>query len=232
MAKKSSGREKMSNETNNTTKKTGFYSLNLNLNTNGYTFVGIISIILLSAILAININAFLWISKLEKINCECSNNYMRNYIKYFLYFMIPIIIIQLCLAILFTIIVFYMNMNNITSISKLYNLNYISYKAISFLMYIVFYIGILFTICYIINVCFVIIYINKLKESNCECSEDIRREVYWIYNIIMASIYCISIIQILISIILAVSYFAFIIPIISTGLNFRFNLEFDRYYNK
>ena len=30
MAKKSSGREKMSNKTNNTTKKTGFYSLNLN----------------------------------------------------------------------------------------------------------------------------------------------------------------------------------------------------------
>ena len=84
-----------------------------------------------------------------------------------------------------------MNINNITSISKLYNLNYISYKAISFLMYIVFYIGILFTICYIINVCFVIIYINKLKESNCECSEDIRREVYWIYNIVMASLICI-----------------------------------------
>jgi len=151
-------------------------------------YVGIIFIILFSAILAININAFLWISKLEKINCDCSNNYMRNYIKYFLYFMIPVLIIQLCLAIFVTIIVFYMKINNITSISKLYNLNYISYKAIQFLMIIVFYITILFTICYIINVYFVIIYINRLKELNCECSEDIRREVYWIYNIIMASI--------------------------------------------
>ena len=229
--KRSSGIEKMSNKTNNTTKKSGFYSLNLILSTNGYIFVGIISIILLSVILAININAFLWISKLEKINCECSNHYMRNYIKYFLYFMIPIIIIQLCLAILSTIIVFYMNINNITSISKLYNLNYISYKAINLLINIVFYITILFTICYIINVCFVIIYINKLKELNCECSEDIRREIYWIYNIIMASIYCISIIQILITLIFIISYFTFIYPIFS-GLNFRFRLEFDRYYNK
>ena len=30
--------------------------------------------------------------------------------------------------------------------------------------------------------------INRLKEINCECSEDIKREIYWIYNIIVASI--------------------------------------------
>ncbi len=43
-----------------------------------------------------------------------------------------------------------------------------------------------------------IIYINKLKELNCKCSEDIRREVYWIYNIILASVICILIILMLI----------------------------------
>jgi short-subunit dehydrogenase involved in D-alanine esterification of teichoic acids len=39
----------------------------------------------------------------------------------------------------------------------------------------------------IINIVIVIIFINKLKEINCECSEDIVREVYWIYNIVLAS---------------------------------------------
>ena len=27
----------------------------------------------------------MWIAKLETINCACSDNYMRNYIKYFLF---------------------------------------------------------------------------------------------------------------------------------------------------
>ena len=35
-----------------------------------------------------------------------------------------------------------------------------------------------------INIFIVIIFINKLKEINCVCSEDIRREVYYIYNTI------------------------------------------------
>ena len=28
--------------------------------------------------------------------------------------------------------------------------------------------------------------LDKLKEINCECSEDIRREIYWVYNIVQA----------------------------------------------
>jgi hypothetical protein len=38
-----------------------------------------------------------------------------------------------------------------------------------------------------LNIIISIIFINKLKEINCECSEDIRREVYFIYNIVLAS---------------------------------------------
>ena len=43
-----------------------------------------------------------------------------------------------------------------------------------------------FSIFSIVNIVIVIIFINKLKEINCECSEDIVREVYWIYNIVLA----------------------------------------------
>ena len=38
------------------------------------------------------------------------------------------------------------------------------------------------------NIFIVIIFINRLKEINCECSEDIKREVYWVYNIVLAAI--------------------------------------------
>ena len=51
-----------------------------------------------------------------------------------------------------------------------------------------------------VNIFIAIIFINKLKEINCECSEDIKREVYWIYNIILASIILLVIIFMLISI--------------------------------
>ena len=42
--------------------------------------------------------------------------------------------------------------------------------------------------------------INKLKEINCECSEDIKREVYWIYNIVLITIICLTLLFMLISI--------------------------------
>jgi hypothetical protein len=39
-----------------------------------------------------------------------------------------------------------------------------------------------------LNIIISIIFINKLKELNCECSDDIKREVYFIYNIVLAAI--------------------------------------------
>ena len=50
----------------------------------------------------------------------------------------------------------------------------------------------------IVNIVIVIIFINKLKEINCVCSEDIVREVYWIYNIILAAILCIYILMLIV----------------------------------
>jgi hypothetical protein len=140
----------------------------------------IVPIILLIVILLININASIWITKLEKINCACSENFMRNYIKYFLYVMIPVVILQLLVGI-------YSYANNLNSITVPINM----LMFIGFLQFI-------FGIFYIVNIVVAIVYINKLKELNCECSEDVRREVYWIYNIILASIFSILIILLLI----------------------------------
>ena len=122
----------------------------------------------------------MWIAKLEKINCACSDNFMRNYIKYFLFVMIPVVIIQLFIAIYII----------------LYDINSVCMSDTTLIIISV--IRFIFGIFYFINICMAIIYINKLKELNCKCSEDIRREVYWIYNIILASVICILIILMLI----------------------------------
>ena len=125
-------------------------------------FLGII-------VLIINVTALMWINKLDTMNCVCSESYMRTYIKYFLYFNIVIISIDILLNI-------YIYFNNISILEFDNNFLYKIYKAIR---------GIFF-IFSLINVVIVIIFINKLKEINCECSEDIRREIYWVYNIVQA----------------------------------------------
>jgi hypothetical protein len=128
-----------------------------------------ITIVLSIIILIINVNALLWINKLDTMNCACSESYMRTYIKYYLYFNIVIISIDLLLNI-------YLYTGNILPIELVHNPLYGIYTAIKSVFFI-------FSV---INIVIVIIFINKLKELNCECSEDIRREVYWIYNIILA----------------------------------------------
>jgi hypothetical protein len=40
-----------------------------------------------------------------------------------------------------------------------------------------------------INIIIAIIYIDDLKKINCECSEDIRREIYWYYSIIKLALF-------------------------------------------
>ena len=133
-----------------------------------------ISILLSIIILVININASIWINKLEKINCACSESYMRSYIKYFLYIFIPISLFN----ILFHIYAYINAINICFKLSKS-----------MFLIYII--LSTMYFIYVLTNIVISIIFINKLKELNCECSEDIRREVYWIYNIVIASLICI-----------------------------------------
>jgi len=205
MVKKSSGREKLSNKANNKVNSTKFEKFSISNRTASSTFSEVISIILLIIILLININASMWIAKLETINCACSDNYMRNYIKYFLFFMIPIIIIQICVAIYVYFNVAYVKSANISA---------------TILMIIVF-LKFVFGIFYIINICIAIIYINRLKELNCECSEDIRREVYWIYNIILAAILCIFILMLIVLVL--------IVRFTKTSFNIRITSTFLYY---
>ena len=120
--------------------------------------------------LIINVYAVIWIYKLETIDCKCSNTWMRMYIKFFLHVIIPVMVIQ----ILINIYLYSNNMSPNDNINEMFGL----YKMIVGFVNILGF----------LNIVISIIFINKLKEMNCECSEDIKREVYFIYNIVLASI--------------------------------------------
>ena len=137
--------------------------------------------------LVINVYAIIWIYKLESIDCKCSNSWMRLYIKYYLHVLIPVMSISL----LINIYLYFNNMTYRDITSGLFSFYRLFAGLVNFLGFL--------------NIIISIIFINKLKEINCECSEDIKREVYFIYNIILASIISLIILFALMSIPLAVS---------------------------
>jgi|UniRef100_A0A6C0LV70 hypothetical protein len=137
--------------------------------------------------LIINIFAIMWIFKLENIDCKCSNNWMRLYIKYYLLLIIPII----CITLLINVYLYFNNLVYSDITNSLFSL----YKLFAGFV----------TIIGLINIIISIIFINRLKEINCECSEDIKREVYYIYNIVLASLICITIILFLMAVPLMLS---------------------------
>jgi small-conductance mechanosensitive channel len=137
--------------------------------------------------LIINIFAITWIYKLENIDCKCSNNWMRLYIKYYLLLIIPII----CITLLINVYLYFNNLVYSDITNSLFSL----YRLFAGFV----------TIIGLINIVISIIFINRLKEINCECSEDIKREVYYIYNIVLASLICITILLFLMAVPLMLS---------------------------
>lgn len=121
--------------------------------------------------LIINVSALTWLHKLEEMNCACSEHWMRGYIKYYLYVIIPIF----CIGLLINA---YLYISDYSIIDLNNNDVFIFYKSFTNIV----------SLFGLANIIIVIVFINRLKEINCECSEDIKREIYWIYNIILASI--------------------------------------------
>lgn len=161
MVKKNSSTDKYSKSTLSTTEPK-----NINIPYSyGIGFIAsFIVIVLLITVIVINIMALQWIYKLEEISCKCSEDWKRDYIKYYLIVYFVIITINFLLLLL--------NGNNINS-------------------YIVGF-TFIFSIFTFINTVMSVIYINQLKEIKCNCSEDIRREIYYYYNIINIALFAIS----------------------------------------
>lgn len=129
------------------------------------------SIVIWIIALIINVYALVWIMKLEAIpECKCSDNWMRLYIKYFLHVYIPILIISIILYV-------YLYLSGLAPKDLNNNGVFVAYRM---------FVGIVGLFGFA-NMIIAIIFINKLKEINCECSEDVKREIYFIYNIVLAS---------------------------------------------
>jgi hypothetical protein len=126
-------------------------------------FVGLLALI-------VNIYALVWIFKLEEIpECKCSESWMRTYIKYYLHASIPVMIIS-------SLIYMYLYINSFTPDDLANNSLFGAYRIFAGFV----------SLFGFANIVIAIVFINKLKEINCECSEDIKREIYYIYNIIGA----------------------------------------------
>jgi hypothetical protein len=132
--------------------------------------------------IAIAIMAYTWLVNLEKINCACSESWMRKYIKYYLTAYLALFGVSLFVNI--AIYLLDMNLNEIRANPLIIIFN----TVIS-----------IFNIFAIPNIIISIIFITRLKEMNCECSEDIKREVYWVYNIVLASILALTVLMLLVA---------------------------------
>ena len=117
-----------------------------------------LSYILSILIFAIQILIINYLFQLEKKGCECAMDYKRNYILSYLVINSVFIILHF-----FTDVFKYTSNNNLSS----------------FLMSI-------YSVGGIVNISFIIQYVNILKAKKCKCSESIYREIMYLSAIIDA----------------------------------------------
>ncbi len=137
----------------------------------------------IAMIIALILNAFLlnYIFRLETMGCECAKDWRRDYIQYYLIFMVIYILVQFWLLMKD-------DMSSFVTFTVAMNL-------------IMFVLGILFVV-------FALQYVHKLKVAKCECSEDFARDVLQIVAIIDAIVYGIKALNILIgALVLVVLFF-------------------------
>jgi hypothetical protein len=125
----------------------------------GYFMSVLFILIVFSIAVGISLVALTWIHKLEEISCKCSEDFKRDYIKYFLYI--------------------YIGLYTVAAFSSILQLSGYRYKINTTLLKIF---KIIFYIASLLNSIFAIIYIYRLKEIDCKCSEDVRREIYYVLN--------------------------------------------------
>lgn len=116
-----------------------------------HLFAAFIGLILSTVIL-------LYVNKLEKIGCECAENWRRKYIQVYAIIMITVAFIDIFAAL---------------------SGNATAYKILNMMSPITFTVGILFAI-------FGIQYVHYLQKEKCACSEEIGRDVLYIVSIVDA----------------------------------------------
>ena len=124
----------------------------------------LIHLIVLVLVITLHVAMYMWTTELEKENCDCSDLWHRNLINIFSILLLILIPVN-----------FYLRYKNFLPI-KSFNLDLKTGYSI-----IVGGIGVFYMV-------IILDYVMKLKEKNCECSEDWKREYGYIFTIVYISL--------------------------------------------
>lgn len=119
-----------------------------------FLFIQVISLMIT---IVINWAMISWINKLEKIDCKCSKDWKRPALQYWAYF-----------AIVFSVMSFALNLFFYFSYGNVFKRNQYFAGVVGLFSFM--------------NMVGSLMYIYNLKSIDCECSEDMRREIIYVYN--------------------------------------------------
>jgi hypothetical protein len=126
---------------------------------------------------------YTYIDKLEKTGCQCSESPYRSFIKIFPMVAVVYFVITMALAPGYMVKVF----------GSMGSLTYLLMRAAFSVLFFVFFV-------------LVIVYVRNLITLKCECSEDIRREIMYIYAILEVVLISLSVVFVLLESIIQGAY--------------------------
>lgn len=124
----------------------------------------LVSLIIITLVITLHWSMYTWTDALEKEGCECSDMWHRKVINVFAVILLSIVILNVVMTLL-----------------KVDHqvLKYI--KSMGGLIILFYYI-------------FIIDYVRKLKDKECECSDDWKREYGYMFSVIMLVIIVIGLV--------------------------------------
>jgi len=117
---------------------------------------------------------YTYVDKLEKTGCACSESPYRSFIKNFPIFAVVYLVFTMALA----------PSTAVKMFGSSGSMLYMFLRAAFFVMFFVFFV-------------LVIVYVRDLIKSKCKCSEDVRREVMYIYAILEVVMLSLSVVFVL-----------------------------------
>lgn len=131
-------------------------------------FCGLLIVII---VLLINILIVNYVRKLERITCDCSENWKRDFVKYYS-------LITVILTALMVLVPLFFQLSNVKyNISK-----FLGNKFVIFVSY-------LYTLFGIVNVYSLFTYSQQIVLSRCDCSHSWERTFMYYYSMLMMSLY-------------------------------------------
>ncbi len=131
-------------------------------------FCGLLIVLI---VLLINILIVNYVRKLERITCDCSENWKRDYVKYYS-------LVTVVLTCLIVLVPLFLQLTNIK-----YNIsNFLGNRLVVIISY-------LYTLFGILNVYSLFTYSQQIVLSRCDCSHSWERTFMYYYSMLIMSLY-------------------------------------------